>query len=285
MNVVPESFEKITDHQLEPEIFSLNQLQALLRFLANKPAAVDIHLKLDSGMHRLGFEQKDIPELVQLLENNTQVQVKSIYSHLAGADEPSFDSFTHEQVARFNAMADAVEAGLAYRPLRHILNSAGIYRFPQYQFDMVRLGIGLYGFEANQIAQNELRPISTLKTIVSQVREVKAGETIGYGRKGQISRDSKIATIAIGYADGFSRAFGNGKISLFIHGKPAPVIGNVCMDMTMLDVTGMDVNEGDEVIVFGDKPSIIDLANAIGTIPYEILTSISSRVSRVFYSG
>ncbi len=285
MNAVPESFEKIIDHQLEPEIFSLNQLQALLRFLANKSVVVGIHLKLDSGMHRLGFEKQDIPELIRLLENNPQFQVKSIYSHLAGADEPSLDYFTHEQVARFNAMADEVEGGLGYSPLRHILNSAGIYRFPQYQFSMVRLGIGLYGFEANRIAQNELRPISTLKTIVSQVREVKAGETIGYSRKGKISRDSKIATIAIGYADGFSRAFGNGKISLFIHGKPAPVIGNVCMDMTMLDVTGMDVHEGDEVIVFGDSPSIIDLATAIGTIPYEILTSISSRVSRVFYSG
>ncbi|MDZ7606057.1 MAG: alanine racemase [Cyclobacteriaceae bacterium] len=285
MNAVPESFEKITDHQLEPEIFSLNQLQALLRFLANTPAVVDIHLKLDSGMHRLGFEEQDLPELIRLLENNGQVQVKSIYSHLAGADEPSLDYFTHKQVGKFTVMADAIDAGLGYRPLRHILNSAGIYRFPQYQFGMVRLGIGLYGFEANQIAQNELRPISTLKTIVSQVRDVKAGETVGYGRKGKISRDSKIATIAIGYADGFSRAFGNGKISLFIHGKPAPVIGNVCMDMTMLDVTGMDVHEGDEVIVFGENSSIIDLANAIGTIPYEILTSISSRVSRVFYSG
>jgi len=285
MNAVPESFEKIIDNQLEPEIFSLNQLQELLRFLANRPAVVDIHLKLDSGMHRLGFEQLDLPELIHLLNNNTQVHIKSIYSHLAGADEPSLDDFTHEQVEKFIIMADVIDAGLNYRPIRHMLNSAGIFRFPQYQFDMVRLGIGLYGFEANQIAQNELRPISTLKTIVSQVREVKAGETVGYSRKGKLSRDSKIATIAIGYADGFSRAFGNGKISLFIHGKPAPVVGNVCMDMTMLDVTGMDVHEGDEVIVFGDNPSIIDLAHAIGTIPYEILTSISSRVSRVFYTG
>ncbi len=285
MNAVPDSFEKIIDHQLEPEIYSLNQLQALLRFLTNKPTAVNIHLKLDTGMHRLGFDQHDFPEIIRLLRNNTLVQVKSMYTHLAGADDPSLDYFTHEQVGKFNAMAEALDDGLGYRPMRHILNSAGIVRFPQYQFDMVRLGIGLYGFEANQIAQNELRPISTLKTIVSQVRQVKAGETVGYGRKGKISRDSKIATIAIGYADGFSRAFGNGKISLFIHGKPAPVIGNVCMDMTMLDVTGLDVNEGDEVIVFGDNPSIIDLANAIGTIPYEILTSISSRVSRVFYSG
>jgi alanine racemase len=151
--------------------------------------------------------------------------------------------------------------------------------------DMVRLGIGLYGFEANQMAQGELRPISTLKTIVSQVRQVRAGESVGYSRKGRPERDSSIATIAIGYADGFSRAFGNGKISLFIHGQAAKVIGNVCMDMTMLDVTDLDVKEGDEVIVFGEKPSIKDLADAIGTIPYEILTSISSRVTRVFYSG
>jgi len=285
MNVVQESFQNLLTHHLEPEIFSLGQLKALIRFLSEKEAPIDIHIKIDSGMHRLGFEEKDLPELVHLLQSRPQIRVLSVYSHLAGADDASFDYFSHEQVQRFSAMADMLDAGLNYRPWRHILNSAGILRFPEYQMDMVRLGIGLYGFEANQMAQDELRPISTLKTIVSQVRQVRAGESVGYSRKGRPDRDSTIATIAIGYADGFSRAFSNGNISLFIHGKPAKVIGNVCMDMTMLDVTGLDVHEGDEVIVFGEKPSIKELADAIGTIPYEILTSISSRVTRVFYSG
>ncbi len=182
-------------------------------------------------------------------------------------------------------MAGEIEKSLKIQPIKHILNSAGILRFPEYQLDMVRLGIGLYGFESNQMSQDQLQPISTLKTVISQVREVKKGETIGYGRKGMAAKNTKVATIAIGYADGFFRAFSNGKVSLLVKGKMAPVIGNVCMDMTMLDISGIDAREGDEVVVFGEKPTIKDLADAIGTIPYEILTNISSRVTRVFYSN
>jgi alanine racemase len=236
-------------------------------------------------MHRLGFQDKDLKELLALLKAAPHMEIVSIYSHLAGADEATHNAFSKSQFVSFTEMAQVLERSLNIKPIKHILNSAGMIRFPEYQLDMVRLGIGLYGFEATRQEQGQLQPISTLKTVISQLREVKKGETIGYGRKGLVKQDSKIATIAIGYADGFSRAFGNGKISLLVNGKAAPVIGNVCMDMTMLDVTGINAHEGDEVIVFGERPTIMELAEAIGTIPYEILTNISSRVTRVFYSG
>jgi alanine racemase len=204
---------------------------------------------------------------------------------LSGADEEMHNDFSKHQFLAFMKMAEHLENSLNVKPLKHLLNSAGIIRFPEFQLDMVRLGIGLYGFEATQQDQDKLQSISTLKTVISQIRNVKKGETIGYGRKGMAKRDSKIATIAIGYADGFSRAFSNRKVSLLVNGQPAPIIGNVCMDMSMLDITGIDAREGDEVIVFGECPTIMELAGAIGTIPYEILTNISSRVTRVYYSG
>jgi alanine racemase len=285
MNVAPENYANILKFDLEPEIYSLGQLRSLINFAGAQGSGLKVHLKLDSGMHRLGFEDYELSELTDMVIAAPQISVESIYSHLAGADDEQHNDFSKEQVDRFLSMASKIEKALQIQPLRHILNSAGILRFPQYQFDMVRLGIGLYGFEANQLNQSELQPISTLKTIISQVRKVKKGETIGYGRKGLATRDCTIATIAIGYADGFSRAFSNGKVSLRVKGQLAPVIGNVCMDMTMLDITGIAAREGDEVIVFGANPTIKQLADAIGTIPHEILTSISSRVNRVFYSS
>jgi Alr-MurF fusion protein len=285
MNVAPENYINILKYNLEPEVYSLGQLRSLISFLGAEGSGLKVHLKMDSGMHRLGFEDYDLCELIDLLIASPQVSVVSIYSHLAGADDAQHNDFSKEQVDRFLSMAREVENALHIRPLKHILNSAGILRFPEYQFDMVRLGIGLYGFESNQLHQNELQPISTLKTVISQVRKVKKGETIGYSRKGLVTKNCTIATIAIGYADGFSRAFSNGKVSLMVKGQLAPVIGNVCMDMTMLDITGINAREGDEVIVFGADPTIKQLADAIGTIPYEILTSISSRVNRVFYSS
>lgn len=285
MNVAPENYANILKFNLEPEVYSLGQLRGLINFLEAENTGVKVHLKLDSGMHRLGFEDGDIEELSAILLATPQIRVVSVYSHLAGADDAQHNDFSMLQADRFLSMANRLEKSLGIQTLKHILNSAGILRFPQYQFDMVRLGIGLYGFEANQLRQDELQPISTLKTVISQVREIKKGETIGYGRKGLATRDTRVATIAIGYADGFSRSFSNGKISLLVNGKLAPVIGNVCMDMTMLDITGIDAREGDEVIVFGANLSISQLAEAIGTIPYEILTNINSRVNRVFYSG
>jgi len=285
MNVSPESFVNISKFELEPEIYSINQLRSLISFSRNEGTKHKIHLKFDSGMHRLGFEDSDISALIDLLRSAPQLEIATIYSHLAGADEEIHNQFTRKQVAVFQKQVLQLERALRIKPIKHILNSAGIIRFPEYQMDMVRLGIGLYGFEATQQNQDYLQPISTLKTVISQIRNVKKGETIGYGRKGIVDRDSKIATIAIGYADGFSRAFSNGRIKLLVNDKLAPVIGNVCMDMTMLDITGIEAREGDDVIIFGQKPTIKELADAIGTIPYEILTSISSRVTRVFYSA
>lgn len=284
MNVALESFSNILKYNLEPEVYSIGQLKRLIDFIENEEKAIKIHIKIDSGMHRLGFEEKHIKELTSILMANSSVEVASIYSHLAGADEERHNEFSTFQVDQFLKIANEIEKTLNIHPLKHILNSAGILRFPNFQLDMVRLGIGLYGFEANQSEQDELLPISTLKTVISQLKNVKEGETIGYGRKGVATRDTIIATIAIGYADGFLRAFSNGKISLLVNGNPAPVIGNICMDMCMLDVTGLDAKSGDEVIVFGEKPSIKQLADAIDTIPYEILTNISSRVTRVFYT-
>ena len=285
MNVAYESFGNILKYNLEPEVYSLNQLEQLISFGLKEEKEIKIHIKIDSGMHRLGFEETHIKKLILLLKENPSIQVVSIYSHLAGADEERHNAFSKSQVSQFLNMADQIEKGLKIQAIKHILNSAGILRFPEYHLDMVRLGIGLYGFEANQFDQQELVPVSTLKTIISQIKNIKKGETIGYGRKGLANTDTQIATIAIGYADGFSRAFSNGKIALLVRGKRAPVIGNVCMDMSMLDVTGLDACEGDEVTVFGEKPTIKQLADAIGTIPYEILTSISSRVTRVFYTS
>ncbi len=285
MNVAYESFDNILKYNLEPEVYCLSQLEQLIAFSLKEEKLIKIHIKIDSGMHRLGFEEMHIEKLVSFLKENPLIQVASIYSHLAGADEERHNSFSKTQVEQFLNMAEQIEKRLHIKALKHILNSAGILRFPEHQLDMVRLGIGLYGFEANQFDQQELEPVSTLKTVISQIKNIKRGETIGYGRKGLANKDTQIATIAIGYADGFSRAFSNGKIALLVRGKRAPVIGNVCMDMSMLDVTGLDVQEGDEVVVFGEKPTIKELADAIGTIPYEILTSISSRVTRVFYTN
>ena len=285
MNVAYESFGNILKYNLEPEVYCLNQLEQLIAFGLKEEKEIKIHIKIDSGMHRLGFEETHIEKLISLLKENRFIQVVSIYSHLAGADEERHNAFSKSQVSQFLNMADQLEKGLKIQAIKHILNSAGILRFPEYHLDMVRLGIGLYGFEANQFDQQELVPVSTLKTIISQIKNINKGETIGYGRKGVANTDIQIATIAIGYADGFSRAFSNGKIALMVRGKLAPVIGNVCMDMSMLDVTGLGACEGDEVTVFGENPTIKQLADAIGTIPYEILTSISSRVTRVFYTN
>jgi alanine racemase len=246
MNVTLEGFGNILKYNLEPEVYSISQLMKLIDFIGTRKKSIKIHIKIDSGMHRLGFEEKEIETLIKILNANPAVQVASIYSHLAGADEEKHTDFSRFQVENFRKVANQIEKGLTISTLKHILNSAGILRFPDFQLDMVRLGIGLYGFEANQLEQGELLPISTLKTVISQVKRVKAGETIGYGRKGVAVHDTSIATIAIGYADGFLRAFSNGKISLLVNGQPAPVIGNICMDMCMIDLQDCDAKEGDD---------------------------------------
>lgn len=285
MNPSHSTFDKLLEFQLEPEIYSHKILAEWLEFITEKSAAAQlpIHLKLDTGMHRLGFTDADLPRLIERLAPYPTLKVASIFSHLVGADEAIHNDFSRLQYERFVAGAAQLEAALGYRPLRHILNSAGIVRFPDYKLDMVRLGIGLYGVEVNRQEQRLLQQIGTFKTVVSQVKHLPAGETIGYSRKGVLERTSSIATIAIGYADGYDRRFSKGVGKVLINGALCPVVGNVCMDMTMVDSTGVQVEEGDEVIIFGPALPIYNLSEQIGTISYEILTGISERVKRVFY--
>ncbi|MBD1398613.1 bifunctional UDP-N-acetylmuramoyl-tripeptide:D-alanyl-D-alanine ligase/alanine racemase [Pontibacter sp. JH31] len=283
MNPSPDSFAKLRQYNLEPEIYSLEQLHD---FLATAQAGVShkIHLKLDTGMHRLGFTGEDFEELFALLRQHPQVRVASAFSHLAGADEALHDDFTNMQLATFSKLAEEAEARLGYTFIKHILNSAGIVRFPEHHLDMVRLGIGLYGVEATGSQQEALQPVSTLKTTISQIKRIRQGETVGYSRKGIADTDKTIATIAIGYADGYDRRFSNGGGEVIINGRRAPIIGNVCMDMCMVDVTGIPAKAGDEVVVFGPQLTLVELARRIGTIPYELLTNVSARVKRIFFS-
>ena len=284
LNPHEDTFYQLFAQHLEPEIYSFRILEAFLDFWQKEgKAAPPIHLKLDTGMHRLGFVEEELPALCQRLAQYPNLRVASLMSHLAGADEARHSDYSLYQIETFRRMADYIEEALGYRPLRHMANSPAIVRFPEAHLDMVRLGIGLYGIEPNLIAQKKLRCIGTLKTVISQIKSLKKGDTVGYSRQGKLEKDSRIATIAIGYADGFSRAFSKGVGKVKIGGKIAPIIGNVCMDMCMVDLEGIEAQEGDEVIIFDDTLSIQSQAEAIGTIAYELLTAISERVRRVFY--
>ncbi|HRI77997.1 MAG TPA: bifunctional UDP-N-acetylmuramoyl-tripeptide:D-alanyl-D-alanine ligase/alanine racemase [Cyclobacteriaceae bacterium] len=282
MNPSVESFDSILEFQLEPEMYSLNILQSLANFLDGRK--IKVHLKLDTGMHRLGMEQEELDKALDIFQRNENISVSTVFSHLSGSDERAHDDFSEHQAKIFSAMVNQIEKSLGYRPIRHLLNSSGILRLPQYQFEMVRLGIGLYGVDPTEEGNADLKPVVTLKTIISQIKKIKAGETIGYGRKGKASSDLTLATVAIGYADGYSRSFSRGKGKFLVKGHLAPVVGNVCMDMTMVDVTGLNVDEGDDVLVFGSDLPIRTVANWIDAIPYELLTSTSERVKRVFYA-
>lgn len=283
LNPVEESFDLCREYELEPVVFSVEFFKSLARYCQHQEIEMAIHLDLDTGMHRLGFEIEDLEELKQLILTYPQLRIASIYTHLVGADEEEHREFSLGQLALFTQMKDDILKILFYSPLVHALNSAGIVSFGEYQFDMVRLGIGLYGVEVTGKYDAALRPISTLKTTISQVKKIMPNETIGYSRKGKLESGGKIATLSIGYADGYDRRFGNGKGYVLIQGKKAPVVGNVCMDMVMVDVTDLEVKAGDEAIIYGDQISLKELADRIGTIPYELLTNISTRVKRVYY--
>jgi alanine racemase len=287
MNPEEQSYDAMIQYHLEPEIYSFRVLslfeETLKRTERHNQKPIPIHIKLDTGMHRLGFEENEVNELIVRIKNNKNLTVKSIFSHLAASDEPEHDDFTWLQIKKFNAMSDAIKIHFAYPILKHILNSAGISRFPDAQFEMVRLGIGLYGIGANESEQAQLQNVSTLKTSISQIKNIPANETIGYSRKGVSKNDMQIATVPIGYADGLSRKLSNGKGKMMVKGKAAPIVGNVCMDMCMIDITDIKANENDEVIVFGDANPITNVANDIGTIAYEVLTNVSRRVKRVYY--
>lgn len=275
-------FEEIIDNRLEPGIPNLDTLKAFVQALDSRRIEnYPIHIKLDTGMHRLGFVPSEIPALLEYLKDCRAVKVKSVYSHLAAAEDPAQDAFTLGQAQMFEAGAGKIADALGYRPMRHLLNSAGIERFPQFQFDMVRLGIGIYGISA--LPGVRLAPVASLKVKVLQVKTLKPSDgTVGYGRRGLIPDGGiEIATIPVGYADGLDRHLGCGAASFSIAGHRAPTVGNICMDMCMIDVTGLGVKVGDTVTIFGEDPTVEELAGILGTIPYEILTSVPRRIERV----
>jgi alanine racemase len=285
LNAEQSAFDKLVEYKLEPVLYSFGLFDDFIKYVQrNDIVNYPVHLKIDTGMHRLGFEPMDIEMLCDLLEKNKFLRIVSAYSHLAASEAPEHDAFTQTQIDKFEKATSQIEDSLGYKVIKHISNTSGITRWPSAQFDMVRLGIGLYGVDAAIPADNAaLQPITTLKTSISQVKKIPAGETVGYGRKGMLSRDGKIATVRIGYADGYLRAFGNGVGKMYVNGIVAPTVGNIAMDMCMIDVTEIDAHEGDEVIVFNETHRIEDLATQIGTIPYEILTNISQRVKRVYF--
>ncbi len=285
LNPEVSAFDKLIEYNLEPEIFSFNLLDEFVKYAqTNSLNSYPVHLKIDTGMHRLGFEDFEIETLCDLLEVNRYIKVKSVFSHLVASDAAEHDEFTKKQIKNFKRAYTQIEEALGYKVIKHIANTSGITRFPSAQYDMVRLGIGLYGIDAAIPANSgALQPIATLKTSVSQVKKVPKTDTIGYNRNGKLSADGKIATVRIGYADGYLRAFGNGVGKMLVRGNLVPTVGNISMDMCTLDVSNIDVREGDEVIVFNHEHGIEELAKQIGTIPYEILTNVSQRVKRVYF--
>jgi Alr-MurF fusion protein len=283
LNPMPESFAHLDKYQLEPVVYSAKFLRQLGKWHTHAHQPMKIHLDVDTGMKRLGFEEGDIPELLGLLAQFSQLKVASIYTHLVASEDQLHREFTLKQLELFEQIAGQIIKSVGYSPLIHALNSSGILHYPDHQMDMVRLGIGLYGIEGSSKFSDQLQPIGTLKTTISQIKNLAKGETVGYGRRGALNADGKIATLAIGYADGYDRRFSNGVGYVLIQGQKAPIIGSICMDMCMVDVTGIPAREGDEAIIYGPGISLEELAKSIGTIPYELLTNISSRVKRVYY--
>ena len=284
LNPEESTFDILVNYHLEPELYSftiLNGFQNYLEKLAIN--SYPVHIKLDTGMHRLGFEAKDLIELGDLLKATNRFKIQTVFSHLAASDSQEHDAFTKLQADEFLKGCTILQEALGYSFIRHIANTSSIHRHPNLQFDMVRLGIGLYGVDSNRDMQSKLKNVSTLKTTISQIKKVAAGESIGYSRMGKVKEEKLIATVRIGYADGFPRVLSNGLGSMWVKGNLVPVIGNVCMDMTMLDITGTNIKEGDEVIVFGENLPVSDLATKAQTIAYEILTGVSQRVKRVYF--
>ena len=283
MNPEMTAFKTIFDYDLEPEVYSFRLLEALIKAAEKEGiTGFPVHIKLDTGMHRLGFDpDKDMPHLIERLHNQNALIPKSVFSHFAGADADEFDAFSQSQFERFDAGSKMLQAAFEHHILRHIDNSAGIEHFPQRQLDMCRLGLGLYGINPrnNAIINN----VSTLRTTILQMREVKAGDTVGYSRRGTIEHNSVIAAIPIGYADGLNRKLGNRNGYCLVNNQPAQYVGNICMDVAMIDVTGIDCHEGDSVEIFGDNLPVTELSNVLQTIPYEVLTGISNRVNRVYF--
>ena len=283
MNPEMTAFKTMFDYDLEPEVYSFRLLEALIR-AAEKEGITDypVHVKLDTGMHRLGFDPTaDMKRLIDRLKHQNAIIPRSVFSHFVGSDSDAFDDFSARQFALFEAGSKQLQAAFSHKILRHMDNSAGIEHFPERQMDMCRLGLGLYGVDPRTNAM--LQNVSTLKTTILQMHSVKAGETVGYSRKGVIEHDSLIAAIPIGYADGLDRRLGNRHCYCLVNGKKAPYVGNICMDVAMIDVTGIDCREGDSVEIFGDHLPVTVLSDVLETIPYEVLTGVSTRVKRVYF--
>ena len=279
------SYDNIIKYQLEPEVFSFRNLDFIEQALeaTGVTSPLNVHVKLDTGMHRLGFSLKELPELIRRIQSNPLIHVQSVFSHLATADNPEEDAFTLSQIHVFEQGSQMIVDAFPHKVLRHILNTAGITRFTQYQFDMVRLGIGLYGVPTCKADEGVLETVVSLKTTINQIKEIPAGDSIGYNRHGRAEHDMRIGIVPIGYADGLSRLLGNGNGKFYVKGRQVPIVGDICMDMCMLDLTEVDAEEGDTVIVFDAEHSINDIARACQTIPYEVMTRISQRVKRVYY--
>ena len=284
LNPETTSFSSIIQYKLEPEIYSLKGLNAFLQLAEKRKLKhFPIHIKLDTGMHRLGFEAGNLDELIAILKDNKFVTVKSILSHMATSDDLVHQEFAHRQLDLFEKLSSKLMTELQINPIRHILNTSGISNFSESQYDMVRLGIGLYGVSNDPEEQKYLENVGTLKSVISQIRSIQKGESVGYGRRFVADKSTQIATIPIGYADGISRHWGNGAGFVTINNQKATIVGSICMDMLMVDISEINCKEGDSVIIFGESPSVSYIAEQLQTIPYEILTSISQRVKRVFY--
>lgn len=288
LNPEKDSFNSILKYNLEPEIYSFKSFNNLLMAIDESghetgDKAIPIHIKIDTGMHRLGFMPSDIPSLVNKISDHPEIVIQSVFSHLAASGNPAQDEFTIEQINSFNNLSNLIIKGLNYPVMRHILNSDGIVRFPDNQFDMVRLGISLYGISSIAKVQNLLIPVCSLKSVISQIKEISSGESVGYNRAFVATRTTRIAIVPIGYADGLNRALSNGVGQFLVNNKMVTVIGDICMDMCMIDITDISCAEGDEVIIFNHIQTVNKISEKIGTIPYEILSSISRRVKRVYY--
>ncbi|NNF01780.1 MAG: alanine racemase, partial [Bacteroidia bacterium] len=288
LNPQEKSYNTIIDYYLEPEIYSFRLLESFAEALkrndkTGSDSQYPVHLKLDTGMHRLGFELADINELILRIKNYQKFKIVSVFSHLAASEDPAHDDFTNQQIDLFKQMSNTIAGHFNYPIMRHILNSAGIVRFPEAHFEMVRLGIGMYGISTAKELNKKLKTVTSLKSSISQIKTVEANESVGYARAGASDIPRQIATIGIGYADGLDRRLGNGVGHLMVNGKKATLVGNVCMDMCMIDITGINVKEGDEVEIFGDAQSLNEIAEKLDTISYEVLSSIPPRVKRIYF--
>ena len=276
-------FAPVFKHRLEPELFSIRSFKAFVKAAKefNSEKRFKAHLKLDTGMNRLGFKSDETSELIELLQAHSNIEIASIFTHFAASEDESHDAFTQKQIDDFENRSKKISEALGYAPILHAANTGGIQRWKNAQFNMVRLGIGLYGVSAFEEEQKMLRNVGSLKTSIVQIKSVLPNETVGYGRTFTSNQEMKIAVLPIGYADGFRRSLSNGKGKVFINGKACPVVGRVCMDVTMVDITGVSAQEGDEAIVFNGDHSILDYAQACDTIAYEVLTGIPQRVKRI----